>query len=401
MKIGLLREYKEQPDKRVALTPKQCSELQDLYPGLSIVVQSSDDRSYTDQEYLDSGIDITSDVSGCDVLLGIKEVPESKMLEGKTYMYFSHTIKKQPHNRTALQAILKKNITLVDYECLTDNDGNRVIGFGRYAGIVGAYNGIRGYGRKYDLFQLKPAHQCRDIKEVYDEMTRINLPNLKILVTGGGRVANGAMETLGALKIRKVTPYEVINFSFREPVYAQLHSKDYHATLDGSPWNNENFYANPGNFKSTFNKYLPICDILMHCAYWNPEAPVLFTPEQMNDPSFRISVIADITCDIKGSIPSTVRASTIQNPFYGFNPVTRAEDVPFGKHTITVMAVDNLPCELPRDASESFGKHLMERVLPALFNNDKDGLIARATIATQGHLTKGFNYLSDYVKLDN
>ena len=394
--IGIIRENKTPPDKRVPLTPQQCLEVQEEYNNVKIVVEPSQHRSIKDAEYKKHGITLKEDISAADIIMGIKEVPLDRLIEGKTYMFFSHTIKKQPHNRKLLQEIIKKKITLIDFETLTDEDGNRIIGFGRFAGIVGAYNGLLGYGKKYDLFDLKPAHECRDRIEMEEEMHRIKLPNVKIVVTGGGRVANGAIETLGALKIRKVTPYELIHFSFREPVYAQSRSKDFHAAKDNSKWNDEDFYANPENYKSTFEKYLPHCDILMHCAYWDPKAPRLFTKEQMKQPQFRISVIADITCDINGSIPSTQRASSIEDPFYGYNPETEKEDVPFSKHTITVMAVDNLPCELPRDSSEAFGKHLQERVFPYLFGND-NGLIERATIVQNGKLMTKFEYLQDYI----
>lgn len=394
--VGIRREDKVPPDRRVPLTPQQCLDVQDQYGNVKIQIQPSADRSYADAEYKRHGIELKEDLSASSIIMGIKEIPVEKLVERKTYMIFSHTIKKQPHNRKLLQAIIEKKITLIDYETLTDEEGNRIIGFGRFAGIVGAYNGLLGYGKKYDLFELKPAYLCRDRIEMEEEMRRIKLPNVKIIVTGGGRVANGAIETLGALKIRKVTPYELIHFSFREPVYAQLRSKDFHATKDGSKWSDEDFYDNPEKYRSTFEKYLTHCDILMHCAYWNPKAPKLFSKEQMKKPDFRISVIADITCDINGSIPSTHRASTIEDPFYGCNPDTEKEDVPFSKHTITVMAIDNLPCELPRDSSEAFGKHLMERVFPNLFGND-NGLIERATITKDGKLMPHFEYLQDYV----
>ncbi len=399
LKIGLIREEGKVPaDKRVVFTPQQCLDVMDEFKNVEIIVQPSNDRSYSDSEYKDHGVKVDENIADCDILFGIKEVPTENLIQSKKYLFFSHTIKKQPKNKNLLMAILAKQIQLIDYECLIDKEGHRVIGFGRFAGIVGAYNGIRAYGLKYELYQLKPAWQCRDKMELEEEMKRVKLPNIKIILTGGGRVSNGASEVLGALKIKKVTPYEILNFSFREPVYAQLHSKDYHTPKNGGAWNDEEFYADPSNFDSSFYKFLPVCDILMHATYWDPKAPKLFSSEQMRLPDFRISVIADITCDIDGSIPSTHRASTIQAPVYGYNPVTEEEDVPFSKNTIAVMAVDNLPCELPRDASEAFGKHLLERVLPSLLLDDSNGLIERASIAKDGKLMPRFDYLSDYVK---
>ena len=356
MKIGILKEEKIPADKRVALTPLQCSLLKKEFPEVEVFVQKGEDRSYSDEEFIDFGLPIVEDISHCDLLLGIKEVPVHKLIPGKKYLFFSHTIKKQPHNKKLMKALLEKKIEMMDYECLTDNKHNRIIGFGRFAGIVGAYNGLLGYGRKYNLFELKPAWKCRDLEELEKELERVKLPNIKILVTGGGRVSNGAIEILGALKIRKVTAYEFLNAHFREPVYCQIHSKDYNENKNGEAWNDKEFYENPERYSSTFLPFAKVCDLLITCHFWNPKAPVLFTKEDMKADNFRISVIADITCDINGSVPSTSRSSSIEHPFYGYNPQTEKEDVAFSKDTITVMAVDNLPCELPRDASEDFGK---------------------------------------------
>ena len=397
IRLGIIREGKVPPDKRVPLTPLESSELQRRFPNLEIYVQPSPIRCYSDDEYTAFGIPLSEDLSHCDILMGVKEVPSEMLIPGKKYMFFSHTIKKQPHNRKLLRDVLEKKIQLIDYECLTDKEHNRIIGFGRYAGIVGAYNGILGYGKKYDLFHLKPANKCRDRAEMEEELKRAKLPNIKILLTGGGRVANGAIETLSALKIRKVTPYEFLHNSYREPVYCQLHSKDYHEAKDGSSWNLKDFYQHPEKYNSTFLRYTRVTDLLITGHFWDPAQPRLFSKEDMKSPDFHISVIADITCDINGSVPSTLRASTIPEPFYGYNPVTEGIDLPFSTNTITVMAVDNLPCELPRDASDDFGKELSERVLPFLFGEDSEGMIERASITKDGKLMPQFEYLSDYV----
>lgn len=401
MTIGIIREEKVPHDKRVCFTPRQCRQLMETFPGVEIIVQPSPFRTYSDEEYKSEGITLSEDLSSCDLLMGIKEVPPQFLLEGKKYLFFSHTIKMQPHNQKLLQEILRKKITLVDYECLTDKEGNRVIGFGRFAGIVGAYNGIMGYGLKYNLFNLKPAHLCKDKKELFAELDKISLPNIKVVVTGGGRVANGACETLGAMNMRKVTPYELLHYTFREPVYAQIHSEHYYKAKDGSPFSSYEFHHHPENFKCTFSdddSFASVTDLLIHCTYWNPKAEILFTRARMRDPDFRISIIADVTCDMNGSIPSTFRASSIENKFYGYDPMTEKEVQPFDKSAITVMAIDNLPCELPRDASEGFGRHLAERVMPALIDKDDDQIIQRATIASGGKLMPAFEYLSDYVE---
>ena len=395
IKIGVIREGKMPRDRRVPFTPEQCLAIEKIFDA-EVYVQPSDWRCYTNEEYASKGVKMREDLSECDVLLGIKEVPLAEMIPGKKYLFFSHTIKKQPHNQKLIKAMLEKKIQMIDYECLTDIHHNRIIGFGHYAGIVGAYNGILGYGKKYNIFDLKRAHECHDRAEMREEFRKIRLPNIKVIVTGNGRVANGAIELLGGLHLRRITPFEFTNFSFREATYSQLHSNNYNEPIDGSVWDTNTFYAHPEKFRSTFGKYTKHCDLLIHCSYWDPRAPKLFTKEEMRSPEFRISVIADVTCDINGSIPSTGRASSIADPFYGYDPVTESEGPAFSNNTITVMAVDNLPCELPRDASEDFGKELIEKVLPSLAGEDKDTLIERGSIVKDGKLMPKFEYLSDY-----
>ncbi len=397
MKIGILREGKLPRDKRVPFTPAQCVILEREF-GLEVLVQPSDWRGFSNDEYRAVGCKLEEDLSGCDVLLGIKEVPKTDLIPGKKYFFFSHTIKKQPHNKELMLEFIAKKIQMIDYECLTDPSFNRIIGFGHFAGIVGTYNGLRGYGLRFGLFELKPAWLSHDMVELKEELKKVHLPNMKMVVTGNGRVANGAIELLGLLHVRRVTPYEFTHYSFREAVYTQLHSNDYNEPLDGSQWNRERFYNHPDEFRSTFGKFTPHADVIMHCSFWDPHAPKLFEKEAMKSPEFRVSVIADVTCDINGSIPSTTRSSTIPEPFFGYNPSSGliTEDA-FANEVITVMAVDNLPCELPRDASDGFGKELIEKVIPALLGNDPDGLIDRGSICKDGALMPRFSYLSDYI----
>lgn len=396
-KIGILREGKIPHDRRVPFTPEQCRTILNNFPGTNIIVQPSPFRCFTDQEYLAQGINVSEDLSSCDILMGIKEVPIDSLIPGKKYLFFSHTIKCQPHNKGLIKAIADNGIQLIDYETLTDEAYNRVIGFGHYAGIVGTYNGIRGYGLKYNLFDLKPAHKCKDRFELREEYKKVRLPNIKIIVTGNGRVANGAIELLGALQLRRITPYEFTHYSFREATYVQLHSADYNEPISGGIFNVAEFYSHPDKFRSTFGKYTKFCDLLVHCSYWDPRAPKLFSKEEMRSPDFRISVIADVTCDINGSIPSTVRPSTIEDPFYSYNPISEQVAEEFSHDTITVMAVDNLPCELPRDSSEDFGKELIDKVLPSLLVKDDTGLIERGTIVKDGKLQERFSYMHEFL----
>ena len=395
LKIGILREEKEHPDRRVPLPPSICADLAYAFPAIKIYVQPSKSRCYTDQEYLNFGVSLKEDLHDCDILMGVKEVPINKLLPNKKYFFFSHTIKKQPYNQALMKALLEKKITMIDYETLTDINHNRIIGFGRYAGIVGAYNGLLGYGRKYNLYTLKPAYTCKDRSEMEKELLHVKLPNIKIVLTGGGRVANGVIETLSALRIRKVTSEEFLMSSFREPVYCQLNPRDYVERINDHNFDVNDFYTHPEHFKSIFKPYTKKADIYIAAHYWDPRSPRMFEINDIQEPAFHVSVIADISCDIDGSVPTTVRASSIEDPFYGYNMKTHQEDIPFSKDTICIMAVDNLPCELPRDASDGFGKDLLERVLPNLIN-DSNKIIERATICAEGKLTPAFEYLSDY-----
>ncbi|WP_210513690.1 NAD(P)-dependent oxidoreductase [Hymenobacter terricola] len=397
--IGLIREGKTPPDKRVPLTPKKCIEAQATFPGLRVVVQSSAVRSYTDQEYRDLGIEVRDDVSACDVLLGVKEVPLDQLIPNKTYVFFSHTVKMQPANRNLLREVLKKHITLIDYELLTNARSERIVAFGRYAGIVGAYNGLLTYGRKHGLFALKPAHECLDMDDMQEEFFKVRkLPAIKMAVTGSGRVAQGALEVLDRMGIRRVSVYDYLYLDFNEPVYTQLLSSDYNRRRDGRVWDTQNFHQHPEEYESTFGLFLPVTDLLIACAYWHPAAPKLFELADLHRPDFHINTIADVTCDINGSVPVTRRASTIADPAYDFSPRTEELEPPYSRpDNITVMAVDNLPCELPRNASRDFGRQLLDNVFPHLLGRDADDVVARATIASHGELTERYRYLADYV----
>ncbi|WP_460676629.1 NAD(P)-dependent oxidoreductase [Hymenobacter coalescens] len=402
LKLGLIREGKIPVDRRVPLTPKKCVEVQQTWPQVQVVAQSSDIRSYADQEYRDLGIAVQADVADCDILLGVKEVPVEQLIPNKTYLFFSHTVKKQPANRKLLRAVLQKNITLVDYELLTNREEQRVVAFGRWAGIVGAYNGLLTYGRKHGLYELKPAYRCTDLDDMQEEYFKVKaLPPIKIAVTGSGRVANGALEVLRQMGIRQVSVYDYLYLDFDEPVFAQLRSSDYNARQDGRVWDTPNFHHHPEEYLSTFDKFLPVTDLLIACAYWHPQAPKLFTEEDTRRANFRINTIADVTCDIDGSIPVTKRSTSIPEPAFDYNPRT-GELEPAYAHplNITVMAVDNLPCELPRNASRDFGRQLIDNVLPHLFGPDPDGIIERATIARAGQLLPRYEYLRDYVGTD-
>ncbi|MFZ5971160.1 MAG: NAD(P)-dependent oxidoreductase [Bacteroidota bacterium] len=398
LKIALIREGKTPPDKRVPFTPLQVEEIEQRFPGVQVVCQRSSVRCFKDEEYAALGFEVREDVSDCDILMGIKEVPVENLVANKTYLFFSHTIKKQPYNRKLLQAVLKKNIRLIDYETLKDTQGNRLVAFGRFAGIVGAYNGLLTYGKRFRLFDIRRAFECFDVNDLKLELRKMKLPNIKIVLTGAGRVAKGAMETLDTAGIRKVKPHDFLYNEFDEPVYVQLSSADYHVRKEGGHFNREEFHLHPERYESQFHEFTKVTDLLLAGAYWNPKAPVLFTRQEMLAPEFKIKVIADITCDIEGSVPSTKRASSIADPIYDYDPHTDSVQPPLSSNQfVTVMAIDNLPCELPRSASEEFGRDLIDRILKPLLGADTEQIIERATLTKDGKLTSHFAYLQDYV----
>lgn len=396
--IGLIREGKTPVDRRVPLTPDQARAINEACHNVEIVAQRSDVRCFEDKEYEAAGIRLVDSLDEAEIILGVKEVPLQELIENKTYLFFSHTIKKQAYNRDLLREILKKNIRMVDYETLTEKSGKRIIAFGRWAGIVGAYNGIWAYGKRYNLFHLRRAHECFDLEDLKTELAKVKLPPIKIVLTGGGRVTKGAMEVLTGMGIRKVTPHQFINDHFDFPVFTQLNVRNYNIRKDGEAFSRNEFYGAPQLYRGDFLRFAPVADILIASAYWDPKAPVLFTREDMVSDNFKISVIADITCDIDGSVPSTKQPCTIADPLYDYNASDDQIEPPFvDEGNVTVMAVDNLPCELPRDASRSFGQRLADRILPMLMGDDPDDVIERATIAQNGELHGRFTYLQDYV----
>jgi saccharopine dehydrogenase (NAD+, L-lysine-forming) len=399
LKIGLIREGKRPIDRRVSLTPQQAATFNSQYQQATITIQSSHIRCFTDEEYTSAGLVVEEEMAGCDILMGIKEVPLDALIPDKTYLFFSHTIKKQPYNRQLLQEVLNRNIRLIDYERITDDEGNRLVAFGKWAGIVGAYNAIWTWGRRYGTFDLRRAFRCYDYEDLKNEFRKVKLPAIGIIVTGGGRVAKGAIEVLEGMGIKRVSPEEFLQGNFTEVVFTQLNSRHYHYRRGGGDFSQDEFYQHPELYDSSFARFYRKADILIAAAYWHPAAPVLFAPTEAASADFKIKVIADITCDIEGSIPSTKKPSNVAEPIYDYIPGSDSITTPLSdEKNITVMAIDNLPCELPRDASESFGNALMQHVMPHFTNGDSQGILARATITEGGKLTPAYAYLQDYVE---
>ncbi|WP_306565253.1 NAD(P)-dependent oxidoreductase [Flavobacterium lindanitolerans] len=397
MKFGIIKERKNPPDRRVVFTPEEASRLLKEHPEVELKVESSDIRIFNDDEYRSQGLNVTDDISDCDVFFGVKEVPVEALIPGKKYFFFSHTIKKQPHNRKLLQAILEKNIDLYDHETIVDTDNRRLIGFGRYAGIVGAYNGIRAFGIKFELFNLPKAETLSGKSDLVARLKRQILPPIKIVLTGHGKVGMGAKEILDGMKVKEVTPEDFLSKKYTQPVYTQIDVLDYNKRIDGKVIDKEDFYNNPQDYTSDFERFSKVADIFMAGHFYGNGAPVILTREMLNSKDNKIKIVADISCDVDGPIASTIKASSIAEPLYGYLPSEHKEVEIYHPAAIVVMAVDNLPCELPKDASEGFGEMFMEHVIPAFFNGDKDGILRRAKITENGKLTKRFEYLQPFV----
>ena len=397
MKFGIIKERKNPPDRRVVFSPKKLQQFQQKYPTAAIVVESSAIRVFSDEQYKNVGIDVVENVSDCDVLFGVKEVPIEALIPNKKYFFFSHTIKKQPYNRDLLKAILHKNIQLFDHETIVKENGARLIGFGRYAGIVGAYNGFRAIGLANETFNLPKAETLDSQQELISELKTINLKKIKILLTGNGKVAYGAKEMLDAMQIREVSVNEYLENTYSETVYCLADVLDYNKRTDGKVIDNFDFYEHPEAYEANFMRFAKVTDFFIAGHFYGDGATYLYTREDAKSNDFQIKYVADISCDIDGPVASTIRPSTIADPIYGYNPQTEKEVNFKDKDAIVVMAVDNLPCELPKDASEGFGEMFLENVIPAFFNNDKDGVLQRAKMTENGKLTPRFSYLQDYV----
>ncbi len=397
--IGLIREGKVPADNRVALTPAQCKWIHARNAGIRVVAQTSANRCFSDREYEMAGVEVKEDMQECDILMGIKEVPANSLIADKTYLFFSHTRKQQPYNQALFRKILEKKITLIDYECLEFEDGQRMIGFGFFAGVVGAHNGLMAYGKRTGLFELGRVYKQRSFRELIHTYFGLKIPNVKIAVTGSGRVAHGILEVMTLVGIHEVEPDDYLVRRFAYPVYTQLKSADLYRSKQTGKYNRIDFHENPQHYESLFLPYTRQTDILMNGIYWEPTMPRLFEKEAVSDDDFIIQTIADVTDDKDGSVPINLGDQTIEDPVYGVNRKSFEKTAPYIEGSIDVMAVGNLPNELPRDASRYFGEQLIKYILEDLVKNNGSDIISRATMVKQGQLTPGFHYLKEYAGL--
>jgi alanine dehydrogenase len=395
IRIGLIREAKIPFDNRVALIPSQCKWLQKNFPDIRIIAESSPHRCFNDKEYQMAGIEVKENLQDADILLGIKEVPSNKLLAEKTYLFFSHTKKMQPNNQAMFRAIIEKKITLIDYECLEHEDGQRMLGFGFFAGVVGAHNGIMAYGRRTGEFHLQRVYAQPSFRQLIHTYFGLKLPNIKVAITGSGRVAHGLLEVMNLMGLIEVDPDEFLEITFDYPVFTQLKGAQLYAHKETGSYNRIDFHKHPQHYRCLFKPYATVTDILMNGIYWERNMPRLFELEDMAEKNFAIKTIADITDDKDGSIPCNLGDNPMEDPVYGVDKITLQKTAPFLAGSVDIMAVGNLPNELPRDASRYFGEQLIKHVLEDLVTGNSK-MIRRATMVDRGKLTTPFEYLREY-----
>lgn len=398
IKIGLIREGKIPMDNRVALIPAQCKWLKEN-KNVSIIVQHSATRCYSDAEYQAAGVELREDLGDCDVLFGIKEVPVDMLMENKIYLFFSHTRKLQPYNKKLLQAIIQKKNTLIDYECLEHADGTRLIGFGFFAGVVGAHNGMMAYGNRTGKFSLERVYKKKNFQELIHTYFGLKLPPVKIVVTGSGRVAHGILEIMNLLEIHETDPEEYKTTSvFPYPVYVHLKGEQLYRNKLTGTYKRSEFHEHPEKYECLFRDYISETDILLNGVYWDKGVPRLFEMDDMKQPSFRIRTIADISDDKSGSVPCNLGDNTMEDPVYGVDKFTGQRTAPYVENSVDVMAVGNLPNELPRDASRYFGEQLIKFVIDDLLAGGSQ-VLGEATIVKNGALTEKYAYMKAYSEL--
>ena len=405
--LAVLRESRID-ENRTPFSPSQISNLLNKFSNLKIIVQPSKRRCFKNEDYLKAGAQITDDLSSADIIFGVKEVDISTLIKDKTYLFFSHTSKVRQnigqtikdkaiiYKKELLREVIKKNITLIDYENVREvsGEGFRYLGFGRFAGIIGTYNTLNLYLKLYHKQPLARAFEINNYEEIKKLISKQNFNKLKILLIGSGRASKGAIEMLECANIKQVSINDYLNKKYDEAIFTNISASKHVERKDGENSSYQDYILNPHKYDSKVKKYLFNTDMFIACHYWDPKFPKLFTPNQINE--FKnLKIIGDVTCDINGSVPTTIRSTSIAKPYYSID-MNSMKEIDLSTKGIAVMAVDNLPSELPQDASEEFGSNVMSEILPYLLGKD-DGRINRATTASNGKFLSNFTYLNDFV----
>ncbi len=401
--IGIIRESRND-ENRTPLVPEHIKKYKESNPNINFIIQPSNSRCFADEEYELCGAKINENLNECSIIFGVKEIDPNILINNRTYLFFSHTFKinKQQkniekHKKDLLLSILNKKITLIDYENIRGKNGTRCLGFGRFAGIVGCYNTLNLLLKVLGKQSLASAYKINDYERLVLNLKNLYFPKTKILVTGDGRVAKGVIELLNLTNIKAVSKKDFLEKKFDQPIFCNLETKDYVTNNSSTNFNLEHFINNPQDYSSSALQYLKETDILISAHYWDPSSPKIFENEDLKVLQ-NLKIVGDITCDINGSVPTTIRSTTIEEPNYWIERYTLKE-IDENNDGIAVMAVDNLPSELPRDSSTEFSEGIVNEVLPFLLKED-DGRILNGTITTDGSFLEKYNYLNDYIKIN-
>ena len=401
--IGIVRESRND-ENRTPLVPEHIKKYKESNPNINFIIQPSNNRCFSDEEYELSGAKINDNLNECSIIFGVKEIDSNILINNRTYLFFSHTFKinKQQKNieknkKDLLLSILNKKITLIDYENIRGKNGTRCLGFGRFAGIVGCYNTLNLLLKVLGKQSLASAYKINDYERLVLNLKNLYFPKTKILVTGDGRVAKGVIELLNQTNIKAVSKKDFLEKKFDQPIFCNLETKDYVTNNSSTNFNLEHFINNPQDYSSSALQYLKETDILISAHYWDPSSPKIFENEDLKVLQ-NLKIVGDITCDINGSVPTTIRSTTIEEPNYWIERYNLKE-IDENNDGIAVMAVDNLPSELPRDSSTEFSEGIINEVLPFLLKED-DGRILNGTITTDGSFLEKYNYLNDYIRIN-
>ena len=401
--IGIIRESRND-ENRTPLVPEHIKKYKESNPNINFIIQPSNSRCFSDEEYELCGAKINENLNECSIIFGVKEIDPNILINNRTYLFFSHTFKinKQQkniekHKKDLLLSILNKKITLIDYENIRGKNGTRCLGFGRFAGIVGCYNTLNLLLKVLGKQSLASAYKINDYERLVLNLKNLYFPKTKILVTGDGRVSKGVIELLNQTNIKAVSKKDFLEKKFDQPIFCNLETKDYVTNNSSTNFNLEHFINNPQDYSSSALQYLKETNILISAHYWDPSSPKIFENEDLKDLQ-NLKIVGDITCDINGSVPTTIRSTTIEEPNYWIERYNLKE-IDENNDGIAVMAVDNLPSELPRDSSTEFSEGIINEVLPFLLKED-DGRILNGTITTDGSFLEKYNYLNDYIRIN-
>ena len=431
--IGIRIEDKYLMEKRVAITPNFVKELIEQHD-IEFEVESSPKRVFTDEEYRKAGAKIVDRIKDSNIIFGVKEMPSEFFEEKKTYLFFSHTIKGQDYNMDLLRKMVEKKINLIEFEKITDDNGKRLIFFGRFAGLAGMINSFWSFGQRCKVLgyetpfsSLQQSYLYSSIEDAISALSQVakeiklhglpaELAPLTIGITGNGNVSKGAQEIINLFENKEITPSGLLdlkrngNYDSKTIYKIIFNENDLSVPLDSeAEFELQHYYKHPEEYKNDFERYVPEISILMNCMFWSPDFPRIITKdflkELFKNQNSKLCVIGDVTCDPDGSIEATHIGTYIEDPVFVYNPENQESTMGFEGDGVLIMAVDILPAELPRESSLAFSKALSE-FIPALaktnFELDFDELnipmpFKRALILHQGEFTPDYEYMKAFL----